>query len=449
MSLFEDILPARRDWSRIGDSYEVTKKPRDLDIASLDAIPFAPMDSIPQGGAYHPDYTLKSAAEIKSGTYFERGDILVAKITPSFENGKQALATNLPTSFGYATTEVIPLRSRNVGNDPRLLFYFLLHPDVRNHVSERMEGATGRKRIPLDVLLDVQYPCFSLQNQTKIANVLETIQQMINIETRSVNTIHKIKNVAMNALYTHGIRGDPQRETEVGPMPQSWESVPLGECAFVQSGVAKGRKTGDAETIRLPYLRVANVQDGHLDLTEVKKISVRTAEIERYKLRHGDVVLTEGGDIDKLGRGFIWRSEIPICVHQNHIYAIRTRRDRLLPEFLAYQTQSPYGKDYFLKVAHKTTNLACINTTKLKAFPVLLPTPEEQREIVAILEAVDRKIDLHRRKREMLDELFKTVLHKIVTGAIRIAGDRLEMSQLRTSGIVTAELDDVSRDTDR
>lgn len=433
MSLFEDTLPARRDWSRIGDSYEVTKKPRDLDVASIDAIPFAPMDSIPQGGAFHPDYTLKSPAEIKSGTYFERGDILVAKITPSFENGKQALATNLPTPFGYATTEVIPLRPRTVGHDPRLLFYFLLHPDVRSHVSERMEGATGRQRIPLDVLLDVQYPRFPPQNQTEIANALETIQQMINVETRSINTINKIKRVAMNALYTHGLRGDPQKETEIGPMPQSWESVPLGECAFVQSGVAKGRRMSDTETIRLPYLRVANVQDGHLDLTEVKTISIRTAEIERYKLRRGDVVLTEGGDIDKLGRGFIWRSEIPLCIHQNHVYAVRTQRGLLLPEFFAYQAQSPYGKDYFLRVAHKTTNLACINTTKLKAFPVLLPTLEEQREIVAILETVDSKIDLHRRKREMLAELFKTVLHKIMTGAIRIADERLEMSRIRES----------------
>ena len=115
MSLFDAKLAGRRRWLRVGDTYEVTKKPRGLDISSLATIPFAPMASIPQGGVYAPEFTLKTPIEIKSGTYFERGDILIAKITPSFENGKQALATGLPTPFGFATTEVIPLRPRNDG----------------------------------------------------------------------------------------------------------------------------------------------------------------------------------------------------------------------------------------------------------------------------------------------------------------------------------------------
>ena len=106
-------------------------------------------------------------------------------------------------------------------------------------------------------------------------------------------------------------------------------------------------------------------------------------------------------------------------MHQNHVFAVRTDRNRLLPDFFAYQAQSDYGKAYFLKVAHKTTNLACINTAKLKAFPVLIPTLREQREIVSILDAIDLKIDLHRRKRAVLNDLFKALLHKLMTGEIR------------------------------
>ena len=237
-----------------------------------------------------------------------------------------------------------------------------------------------------------------------------------------------LKRATMQALFTRGLRGEQQKETEIGLVPESWEAVPLSDCAFVQSGVAKGRKINETEITRLPYLRVANVQDGHLDLTEIKTMPVPTSEVERYKLRYGDVVLTEGGDFDKLGRGFIWRSEIPLCIHQNHVYAVRTQRNRLLPEFFAYQAQSPYGKAYFLKVAHKTTNLACINTTKLKAFPVLIPTLDEQREIVASLDAIDRKTNLHRRKRAVLEELFKALLHKLMAGEIRVAD--LDLSKL-------------------
>ena len=258
------------------------------------------------------------------------------------------------------------------------------------------------------------------QEQRSIARTLLRIDDALSLQDKQMQAVMDLKHATMRTVFTRGLRGEARKETEVGPVPESWESVPLSDCAFVQSGVAKGRKISEAEITRLPYLRVANVQDGHLDLTEIKTIPIRTSEAERYKLRHGDVVLTEGGDFDKLGRGFIWRSEIPLCIHQNHVCAVRTQRNRLLPEFFAYQAQSPYGKAYFLKVAHKTTNLACINTTKLKAFPVLIPTLDEQREIVAILDAIDRKIDLHRRKRAVLDDLFKALLHKLMTGEISV-----------------------------
>ena len=167
----------------------------------------------------------------------------------------------------------------------------------------------------------------------------------------------------------------------------------------MQTGVAKGRSLNGAEVISVPYLRVANVQDGYLDLTEIKNIEIRRSELPRFSLRVGDVVLTEGGDFDKLGRGFIWNGEIAGCVHQNHIFAARANRSMILPEFLAYLTQSPYGKAYFLSVAHKTTNLACINTTKLKAFPALVPPLQDQQQIVHALTAVDRKIAVEGQRR--------------------------------------------------
>jgi type I restriction enzyme S subunit len=162
------------------------------------------------------------------------------------------------------------------------------------------------------------------------------------------------------------------------------------------------------------------VQDGYLDLRDIKTIVIRRNELPRYLLRDGDVLLTEGGDFDKLGRGFIWRGEVPNCVHQNHVFAVRVDRSILCPEFLAYLVQSSYGRAYFLTVAHKTTNLATINSTKLKALPVPLAPMEEQREIVRILETIDRKIEVHQRKYAVLRELFDTLLHDLMTGRIRV-----------------------------
>jgi type I restriction enzyme S subunit len=187
----------------------------------------------------------------------------------------------------------------------------------------------------------------------------------------------------------------------------------------VQTGVAKGRILDPDDAIPLPYLRVANVQDGFLDLEEIKTIDIRRREKERYMLQQGDVLLTEGGDFDKLGRGFVWNGEIPECVHQNHVFAVRLDRAELDPAFFSYQAQSSYGKAYFLSVAHKTTNLACINSSKLKAFPVLIPPLPEQKKIAHILSTVQRAIEMQERIIQTTTELKKALMHKLFIEGIR------------------------------
>ena len=344
---------------------------------------------------------------------FQPGDVLYGKLRPYLD--KAVLAKEA----GVCTTELLVLRAKE-DVDPRFLAAVVHSP---RFVEYAIAGTTGvqHPRTSWAHTCEFEVHAFTFDEQQRIADILWLVHEAIGLSEALVEEGQALKRATMQTLFTRGLRDEGRKETEIGSVPESWRAAPLSDCAFVQSGVAKGRKIDDAEIIRLPYLRVANVQDGHLDLTEIKTIPIRSSEVERYKLRHGDVVLTEGGDFDKLGRGFIWRSEIPLCIHQNHVYAVRTQGNRLLPEFFAYQAQSPYGKAYFLKVAHKTTNLACINTTKLKAFPVLIPTLDEQHEIVTILDAIDRKIDLHRRKRAVLDDLFKALLHKLMAGEIRVA----------------------------
>ena len=201
--------------------------------------------------------------------------------------------------------------------------------------------------------------------------------------------------------------------------------VRLAKCAYIQTGTTKERRfKGGEATIEVPYLRVANVQDGYLDLSEIKYIKIRASEYDRYRLKAGDVLMTEGGDADKLGRGFIWNEEVPGCVHQNHVFAVRVNRELLTPEFLSYQTQSPYGKAYFLNVGHRTTNLASINSTKLGAYPVLLAPRDEQERIVDVLSACDAKIAALERESALLDELFRALLEELMTGRVAVAGLR-------------------------
>lgn len=201
-------------------------------------------------------------------------------------------------------------------------------------------------------------------------------------------------------------------------IPRSWTICKLQAVAEIQTGIAKGKR-GIEDPIELPYLRVANVQDGHLDLSEIKTITVSKRQVERYLLRNGDVLLTEGGDYDKLGRGTIWHNQVQPCLHQNHIFVIRTNLSLLLPEFFGYQASSSYGKRYFLSCAKQTTNLASINSTQLKEFPVLVPSLVEQKKIAEILATWDKAIAIIEKAIVAKQKRRKALTNQVLSSQLR------------------------------
>ncbi len=166
-------------------------------------------------------------------------------------------------------------------------------------------------------------------------------------------------------------------------LPASWVTVRFEDVAFVSGGVTLGRKLGDRKSVTLPYLRVANVKRGEVDLDVIKEVSVAVDEIERYSLRDNDLLLTEGGDWDKVGRAAIWRGEIPVCLHQNHVFRARMRSSELLPFWFERYLNSPIGRNYFESASKQTTNLASINMRQVRNCPIPLPPLSEQRRIVA------------------------------------------------------------------
>lgn len=200
--------------------------------------------------------------------------------------------------------------------------------------------------------------------------------------------------------------GDPVTNTK------GWDVASLGNIGDIVSGVTKGRKFKNKETIMAPYMRVANVQDGYIDLSEVKEIEVLPSDIEKYKLINGDLLLTEGGDPDKLGRGGIWKGEIEDCIHQNHIFRVRVDKDLVNPEYLSRLIGSERGKRYFLKSAKQTTGIATINMTQLREFPVLMtPIGIQNRfaQIVNDIQAIKQKMLVQSNE---LENQFKALLQK-------------------------------------
>ncbi|MBS0206764.1 MAG: restriction endonuclease subunit S [Planctomycetes bacterium] len=178
-------------------------------------------------------------------------------------------------------------------------------------------------------------------------------------------------------------------------LPDSWETPHFDDVLVITSGITKGRNLAGRRTVRLPYLRVANVQRWQLSLEQMKEIEILEEERERYRLLRGDIVMIEGGDWDKLGRAAIWNEEIKDCVFQNHIFRVRSPdKTKLLPEWVMLFANSPLGREYFESCSKQTTNLASINMTQLRACRLPLPSTAEQKRIVDkvkyLLELVDR-----------------------------------------------------------
>src|SRR5438309_6519171 len=143
----------------------------------------------------------------------------------------------------------------------------------------------------------------------------------------------------------------------------------------------------------VPYLRVANVQRGYFDLQEIKTILADDDELEALRLQIGDILFTEGGDRDKLGRGWVWNGEIEDCIHQNHIFRARPCLPFVEPKFVSYHGNF-FGQQWFTRTGKQTTNLASINKGVLRSFPIPVAPLNEQRRIVAKIEELFSDLDV-------------------------------------------------------
>lgn len=274
-------------------------------------------------------------------------------------------------------------------------------------------SATTVKHLSTKDLQNLMAALPPLPEQQRIAAILSTVDDKLDVIARQIEATQTLKQGLMQTLFSRGVGTQDAAD---------WPTVPLHEVAEVRTGVAKGKK-GLKEPVELPYLRVANVQDGHIDLAEVKTIEVEIAHVERYALQPGDVLMTEGGDFDKLGRGDVWEGQIAPCLHQNHVFAVRPAYDKLNSYYLAALAASDYGRQYFLACAKRTTNLASINSSQLKAFPVLLPPVAVQESIAEIVDAANSKVAALEEKRDQYRTLKRGLMQKLLTGEWRVTVD--------------------------
>ena len=327
---------------------------------------------------------------------------------------------------GIITSAYIALSPRNDINAEYICYLLKSYDACRAFHSM---GRGLRKILSYSELKNKPIVVPPLAKQEHIAAFLDAecaeIDAVLEKTRASIEEYKKLKQAVITQAVTKGIRGDrPMKDSGIewiGDIPAEWRKTQLRHCAAIKSGITLGKKYEKTDSlVERPYLRVANVQDGYVDLSVLTTIEVTQDEDLKYRLRAGDVLMTEGGDRDKLGRGCVWHGEIEPCLHQNHIFAVQTSKDTLLPEFLEYLTVSDVGRSYFDVTAIKTTNLACTSSSKVLAFTIPLPSVEEQAEIVEALNTKCAGIDaLVAKKQQYLTEIEnykKSLIYEYVTG---------------------------------
>jgi type I restriction enzyme S subunit len=226
------------------------------------------------------------------------------------------------------------------------------------------------------------------------------------------------------------------KQTEVGVIPEDWDVKKLKDVAEIRSGIAKNSKAVVANPVEISYLRVANVQDGYLDLSDISTITLSRDDINRYTVMPGDVLMNEGGDLDKLGRGAIWGGDLSPIVHQNHVFVVRCKKG-ILPEFLNAWTSGSTSRRYFLVAGKQTTNLASINKSSLGGLPIALPCPSEQQKIAEALNELDSMIQSLNELTAKKRAIKQAAMQELLTGKRRLPGFKGEWEVKRLVDICT------------
>ena len=339
----------------------------DPDAAKL---PFVGLEHVSAGtGAINFDTDSRVGNQKATAFRFDSRHVLYGKLRPYLNK----VAT--PGFPGRCTTELIPLLpSDNVDRD------FLAHLLRRKQtVDFVMASVTGARmpRADMKVLMSMTVPLPPLDEQRRIVGILNRASKVERLRRCATTKLRELESALFVSTF-----GTAKQIATMFPCK------PLREVTEIASGATKGRKIAVQERVQVPYLRVANVQDGFLDLGQMKTIAIRCCEEAKYALAVGDLVLTEGGDIDKLGRAAIWRGELDYCAHQNHVYRVRPNRDLVLTDYLRDLAGSEYGKAYFLSVAKRTTGIASMNKTQLGGLPVPLPPLDLQTRYACLTSKV-------------------------------------------------------------
>ena len=353
------------------------------------------------------------ASEMRSSTSaFQPDDVLYGKLRPYLD---KAVIADEP---GVCTTELLVLRAKaNV--DPRFLAVVVHSPSFLEYA---IAGTTGvqHPRTSWAHTRDFQMPAFTLCEQQGIANLLWLVHESISQSEALVEEAQALKRAAMHTLFTRGLRGEAQKETEIGPVPENWAYSELGNLAEIAYGAQAAVANATDPAIGSLILTNVNLDiQGHINLEKRRYYQVPSKHRERLSLRKGDVLFNwRSGSAHHVGKTVLFD------LNGDYTYSsfiLRFRPHRLVSNKYLFRWLTHLRVSGFFTFQRNVSSINSVYNASLSAtIPIWFPDHDQQTEIVVVLDSIDRKIDLHRRKRAVLEELFRALLHKLMTGEIQV-----------------------------
>jgi type I restriction enzyme S subunit len=317
-------------------------------------------------------------------------------------------------------------RRNDAEADPEFALFWLWYAFEIGNVYFGRGNVTTIPNLSQSKLCELPLPLPSLPEQRKIADILGLVQRAIEQQERLMALTTELKKALLHKLFTEGLRGEPQKQTEIGPVPESWKIVRLEDAFETQLGKMLSQKAHGGNDPKY-YLRNKNVQWGTIDLSDMLQMDFSEREKERFLLVRGDLLVCEGG---QPGRAAIWNGDMQECYYQKALHRVRPKDERISNEFLAYWMAFSFQLQNLYGVAGASSTIAHLPEVQLKALPIPRPERSEQDEMCNALSQLDGKISVLERKRAIVTELFRTLLHQLMTAQIRVHDLELRTDQI-------------------
>lgn len=437
------------EWNHVYFSDAIEFNPR-YDKPDSGTFDFVPMDAVSEEEQRITYFTEREKDDCTT-TWFKNKDTIYAKITPCAENGKIAYVEKVDTDLASGSTEFVVFHPKGGKTDSRFVFYLSNMPQFRSVTISLMEGSTNRQRIPNDIFEgNLRIPLPSLSEQRGIAEILSTVDKEIQETGEVIKKKEELRQGLIQNLYRYGAKDHGEHseiqsleaidggvntsldQTTIGKIPTDWDTKRLGDLT-VESKYGVNESAEEYNPTKPRYIRITDIaDDGHLKDNDLKSLTREKAE--NYVLESGDLLFARTGAT--VGKTFLYNSQHPEAVYAGYLIRFKLDTEQVLPEFVFYFTQSSNYVRWVKRITRQGAQ-ENINTGEYSSILLPLPSLDEQRQIVNIIQSSNQRIQQERQQKQKLQELKRGLMQDLLTGKVRVDDinlDNLNQGEASTDG---------------